>query len=392
MSMSYRGPLWASLCLASLFLGPAAGSAWGQAPDPALIEARRQRSNPSVALLMYRHLDELLNTRPVAPGEGSWRLERSNLALPDDAPVTIGGKTTTFASALQELRVNAVLVLRDGRLVREVHRNGGTEESRYIGFSMSKSWMSVLIGIAIQQGHIGGVDDRVVKYLPELAGSGYDNVTLRDLLTMRAGTSWVEDYSPGTELDRVRDASANTETAYYEDIAGSLRAVEPPGSRFNYSTLDTELAGVILARATGRSVAEYMSEVLWKPAGMEAPGYWLMQGPTGRQHEWYGVGFGARLRDYARLGQMMLDGGVANGKQIVSKDWVEASTRSEDGRYFYFWWGIPGVDGFSANGIGGQRVFVDRATRTVMVLASYAAVTGEARGADLFKSVISALR
>ncbi|WP_426960102.1 serine hydrolase domain-containing protein [Muricoccus radiodurans] len=337
-------------------------------------------------------MDELLHTRMVAPGASTWQLERSNLALPDDMRVTIGGQSTTFAAALQELRVNAVIVLRDGRIVREIHRNGGTEESRYIGFSMSKSWMSILLGIAIQQGYIGGVDDQVVKYLPELAGSGYDNVTLRHLLTMRAGTSWVEDYSPGTELDRVRDASANAETAYYEEIATSLRAADPPGTRFNYSTLDTELAGVILARATGRTVADYMGEMLWQPAGMEAPGYWLMQGPTGRQHEWYGAGFGARLRDYARLGQIMLDGGVANGRRIVPQAWVDASTRSEDGRYFYFWWGVPGVDGFSANGIGGQRVFVDRATRTVMVLASYAAVTGETRGADLFKSVIAALR
>jgi CubicO group peptidase (beta-lactamase class C family) len=380
--------------LAGLLAASLAGVAHAQGPDPALVEARRQRSSPSLNLLTFRHLDELFQTRAVEPGDRTWHFEPSGLTLPDEAQVRIGGRTATLAEAMQELRINALLVLRDGRLVRELHRNGGSEESRYIGFSMSKSWMSMLIGIALEQGRIRSLEDKVVAYLPELAGTAYDEVTLRNLLTMRAGTSWKEDYSPGTELDRVRDGSTNTEDIHYEDFARTMRLVRPPGTTFNYSTLDTELAGVILARATGRSVADYMSEMLWKPIGMEAPGYWLMQGPGGRQHEWYGAGFGARLRDYGRLGQMMLDGGAVNGRQIVPRHWVEESTQpvSPGDNYYYFWWAIPGVDGFAARGVGGQSVMVDRASRTVMVIASYAAPVGETRATDLFRSVVDGLR
>src|SRR5215203_660602 len=138
MTSSIRCALGLGLCLAALLAGPMASAGWAQAPDPALVEARRQRSNPSFNLLTFRHLDELFHTRAVAPGGNTWRLEPSDRTLQDDAPVTIGGQASTFAAALQELRINGVVVLRDGRLVREIHRNGGTEESRYMGFSLSK--------------------------------------------------------------------------------------------------------------------------------------------------------------------------------------------------------------------------------------------------------------
>lgn len=367
--------------------GPTAVAAQGL--DPALLEARRQKSNPALSLLTYRHIDELFDTRAVPQGSKTWVLPKSNLTLADDAPVEIGGKATTLDAAMRDLRMNAILVMRDGKIIKEVHRNGGDERTRYIGYSMSKSWISMLFGIAQSQGKIGGVDDPVTKYLPELKGTAYDKVTLRNLLTMRAGTSWREDYSPGSALDKLRDASTNAETAYYEDIAKDLTSVAAPGSTFNYSTVETELVGKILAKVTGKSVSAYMAETIWRPAGMEAPGYWMLQGPSGRQHEWYGAGFAATMRDFARLGQLMLDDGRANGRQIVPKAWVDASTRSDsDKRYFYFWWGVQGVDGFEANGFGSQHVYVDRKTRTVMVVVSYGGPPGSA---DLFRSVLKQL-
>lgn len=373
---------------AALVLTAGASAAAAQTLDPALVEVRRQKSNPSFSLLAYRHMDEMFDSRTVTPGAKTWKLAKSPLTLADDAPVDVRGKRTTFSQALSDLRINAVLVMKDGKIVKELHRNGGDPTDRYAGFSMSKSWISMLIGIAISQGKIGGVDDPVVKYLPELKGTAYDKVTLRHLLTMRAGTSWEENYAAGTFLDKVRDGSTNIETMFYEDAAKDMKSVAEPGSKFNYSTLETELAGVLLARATGKTVADYMTEVLWKPAGMEAPGYWMLQGPRGRQHEWYGAGFGATVRDFGRLGQLMLDGGKAGGRQIVPAAWVEESTRSKTGdRYFYFWWPINGVDGFAANGVGSQHVYVDRATRTIMVIAAY----GGPDPTDLFKSVVKQL-
>ncbi len=298
-----------------------------------------------------------------------------------------------LAKSLQDLRINAMLVLRDGKIVKEVYRNGGSETTRYIGMSMSKSSISVLTGIAIQQGKIGGVNDKVTKYLPELKGSAYDGVTLKNLLTMRAGTSWVEDYSRQAALYKVRDTSINIETAYFEDPAKTLTRVIQPGAKFNYASIETELMGRILERATGRDLAGYMSDVFWKPAGMESPAYWIVQGPTGKQHEWACCGIGARLRDYGRICQMMLDGGVANGNQVVPKAWVEESTRTNypEKDYYYFWWGAPGIDGFIARGVGGQRIYVDRPSRTVMVITSYVANEGRSLDENLFKSVLSLL-
>lgn len=379
---------WATLaaCCAG---GAVAIPASAQTLDPALIEARQQRSNPSLNLLTYRHLDELFDTAKVEPGSQTWQLPKSARTLSDDAPVRIGGRQTTLTAAMQDLRVNALLVLKDGQIVRELHRNGGRDDSRYAGFSMSKSIVSMLFGIAQARGQIGSVDTMVTQYLPELKGSAYDRVTLRNLLTMRAGTSWQE---RGETLITARDTATNLETAYYEDAAKTVTQVARPGSTFNYATLDTELVGKVIARVTGKSISQFMTETIWAPAGMEAAGRWIMQGPRGQQHEWYGAGFIATLRDYGRLGQMMLDGGRANGKQIVPSAWVEESTRPTigDDNYYYFWWGVPdGMDGFAARGIGGQQILVDRPSRTVVVFTSYTAKPGLD---DLFKSIVEQLR
>ncbi|WP_327692513.1 serine hydrolase domain-containing protein [Streptomyces sp. NBC_00459] len=386
-AMAVGGPLWAADTASAAPLQAA------DSPSPvpaALLEARRQKSNPSFSLLTYRHMDELFATAPVQTGHWTHTLQRSPLRLPPDLQVRIGDRTAGLEDTLEDLRVNAMLVMRDGKLVSEIHRNGGSEQTRYIGFSMSKSWISILFGIIQSQGHIGSSDTPVVHYLPELRGTAYDNVTLKNLLTMRAGTSWIEDYAPGSALDAVRDGSTNAETMFYEDYAKELKAVAPPGTKFNYSTLDTELVGKILARVTGKSIAELMTELIWQPAGMESPGYWVMQGPHGRQHEWYGAGYAATMRDFGRLGQLMLDGGSVRGRQVVPRAWVEESTTTPlpDKTYFYFWWGLPGIDGFAANGFGGQHVYVDRKTRTVMVIACYGGPPGTQ---DLFKQVIAAL-
>lgn len=398
MKIFVRGrPAWLvgafSLALtASVAFVPIAGSAAGL--DPALIDARRQKSNPALNLLTYRHFDELFPTRTVTIGGRARPLPKSTLALSDDQPLQIGDQQVRLDDYLTEERVNALLVLKDGKLVREIHRNGGSSDSRYIAFSMSKSIISMLFGIALADGSIKSIDDPVVKYLPDLKGSAYDKVTLKDLLRMRAGTSWKEDYAPGSALDRHRDLSQNLEQAYYEDFAKQVTTLAPPGSKFNYATLDTELLGSVLARATGRTISEFMTDRLWQPAGMEAPAYWAMQGPAGRQHEFYGAGFAATLRDYGRIGQLMLDEGVVRGRGIIPRAWAIESTSSADPDpgYFYQWWAIPDVDGFAARGVYGQSIMVDRPSRTVVVILSYRdGAGGGSRTNQFFKAVVSAL-
>lgn len=363
-------------------------------PDAALIEARRQKSNPALNMLTYRHFDELFATRTVAAGGLSTPLPKSPLSLPDDRILRIGDASTSLDDFLAQERINALLVLKDGRVVREIYRNGGAADDRFIAFSMSKSVISMLFGIALADGSIGSIEDPVIKYLPDLRGTAYDSVTLKHLLTMRTGTSWNEDYAPGSELDRHRDLSQNTEQVYYEDYAAQVKSIAPPGSRFNYATLDTELLGSVLARATGRTIADFMTERLWKPAGMEASAYWAMQGPTGRQHEFYGAGLAATLRDFGRIGQMMLDEGAVDGRQVVPKSWAIQSTGSAvpGSTYFYQWWAIPGMNAFAARGVYGQSIMIDRPSRTVMVILSYRDGAGGGRNATpFFKAVIAQL-
>jgi CubicO group peptidase (beta-lactamase class C family) len=161
------------------------------------------------------------------------------------------------------------------------------------------------------------------------------------------------------------------------ELAKIVPRAHPPGERFSYSTLETVVLGLVLSNATGMTISDYMSKRLWKPAGMEADGYWIMVGPDGAQREFNGAGFNARLRDFARIGLMMLEGGRANGKQVVPAAWVkeatqyEGSTKDQPG-YQYQWWMIAGSDtAYMALGLLGQYIFVDPATDTVIVKLSH---------------------
>ena len=342
--------------------------------DPDILEARRQKSYGGLTFLTYRHLDELFDARVVPAGPKPRPFQRSHLSLPDTVGfVDAKGERIELPQFMAAARVNAILVLKDGKLVREIYRNGGGPSSRYAAFSVSKSVLSILTGIALEDGAITSIDDLVTKYVPELRGTAYEGVTLRQLLRMRSGTSWTEDYAPGSELDLHRDLSVNAEKAFYEDYARKVTRRTEPGTVFNYSSLDSEILGTVLAKAVGRPLSEYLAERVWKPAGMEAPAAWVLQGPTGRQHEWYAAGFTATLRDFGRLGQLMLDGGMAGRRAIVPRTWVDASTRPENGDtgYFYQWWGVGDMDGFGARGTYGQRIYVDRPSRTVVVMTGY---------------------
>jgi len=150
-------------------------------------------------------------------------------------------------------------------------------------------------------------------------------------------------------------------------------ATSAPGTVFNYSTLDSCVLGWALSSALGRNIADYTAERLWAPAGMEHDGYWLMQGPRGKQREFFGAGLNATLRDLGRFGQLMLNGGVANGTQVVPKAWVSESTDrgTPPAMYMYQWWGGQGARDFSALGQAGQTINVDPDNQTVIVILSY---------------------
>lgn len=330
-----------------------------------------------VNALMFRSMDSLFTTRTVARSGDVWRLPRSDHAL--DFSYTWQGVVRSADEFLERTYTNALLILKDGRIVSEVYRNSSHEQSRFIGWSMTKSITSVLIGCALADGLIESLDVPMTRYLPELAGGGYDGVSIRHVMQMRSGVDYEERYdfeNPGVAASN-HIAALVQNTARFTDVARTLPRIHAPGEHFQYKTIDTAVLGWLVERVAGSSVAAYTARCLWEPLGAEADGFYIMDGPPGVGREFSGAGFNATLRDFGRFGQMMLDGGVADGRRIVSEEWVRESTQpageedAQRGGYGLQWWTLGGSDAYAAIGLQGQYVYVDPATRTVVVKLSY---------------------
>ncbi len=345
---------------------------------PVATQIMRWRMNDGdVNSFAFRNMDQLFTTRTVAHSGAPWQLPK--VERPMDFTYSFNGKTHTAEEALERTYTNALLIMKDGRIVTEIYRNGMNERTRHMGWSMTKSVTSVLVGAALEEGLIASLDDQITRYLPELKGSGYEGVTVRQILQMRSGVDYEERYdfaNPGVAASNHIDALVKN-VSRFADVARTLKRKSKPGEVFAYKTIDTAVLGWLIERVSGGTVAGYTARKLWEPLGAEADGYYIMDGAPGTGREFSGAGYNATLRDWARFGQMMLDGGVANGKRIVSADWVKVSQSpvgEEDdklGGYGYQWWTMPNSPAFSAIGLQGQYVFVDPATRTVVVKLSY---------------------
>jgi CubicO group peptidase (beta-lactamase class C family) len=289
------------------------------------------------------------------------------------------GQRYTAQQFLERTYTNALLVMKDGRIVSEIYRNATDERSRFIGWSMTKSVTSVLIGCALAQGRIDSLDTPISRYLPELRGGGYEGVSIRQVMQMRSGVDYEERY----DFDHPGRAASNhiaalvKNTARFADVAQTLPRIHEPGSFFQYKTIDTAVLGWLIERVTQGSVAAYTARCLWEPLGAESDAFYIMDGPPGIGREFSGAGFNATLRDFARFGQMVLDGGVADSRRIVSEDWIRQSTRpsgsegTQRSGYGLQWWIVGDSGAFAAIGLQGQYIYIDPSTRTVVVKLSY---------------------
>lgn len=345
---------------------------------PVAVQILRWRMlDNDVSSLMFRSMDSLFTTRTVARGGPVWTLPRSDHVL--DFAYTWQGESLPAEAFPERTFTNALLVIKDGRIVSEIYRNNSDARSRFVAWSMTKSITSVLIGCALAEGRIDSLDTPITSYLPELEAGGYDGVSIRQIMQMRSGVDYEERYdfaNPGIAASN-HIAALVRNTARFTEVARTLPRIHAPGEHFQYKTIDTAVLGWLVERATGSSVAAYTAQCLWEPLGAEADGYYIMDGPPGTGREFSGAGFNATLRDYGRFGQMMLDEGVADGRRIVSADWVRQSTRptgDEDtrrGGYGLQWWTIGSSEAYAAIGLQGQYVYIDPATRTVVVKLSY---------------------
>jgi len=338
--------------------------------------------------LMFRSMDTLFTTRTVPRSGAVWQLPRRDHAM--DFKYSFNGQQRDAEEVLERTYTNALLIMKDGRIVTEIYRNNSNERTHFMAWSMTKSITSLLIGAALAEGRIKSLDDQITAYLPELKGGGYAGATIRSILEMRSGVDYEERYdfaNPGAAARNHINALVKNVTRF-ADAGRDVKRQHRPGQVFQYKTLDTAILGWLIERVTGQTVAAYTASRIWEPLGMEADGFYIMDGPPGVGREFIGAGFNATLRDYARIGQMMLDKGAANGRRIVSPEWVALSTRSafpEDaqrGGYGMQWWTMGGSEAFAAMGLQGQYIYVDPTTRTVVVKLSYDPPGNQSAGAE----------
>ncbi len=331
----------------------------------------------------YPAIETVYRSAIVKRGDYVRPLPKSDRSLAD-LTYNQGEKSWTVEDYMKANNVSGVTVVKDGKVLLERYGLGRKPEDRWISFSVTKSITSTLVGAAIQDGKIKSVDDLVTQYIPQLAGSAYEGVTLRQLLTMSSGVKWNEDYSdPNSDVARsstaIQEPGMNPIVSYMR----TLPRANEPGTKFTYNTGETDLVGILLSNAVGTSLSQYASEKLWQAYGMERDATWLVD-PAG--HERGGCCMSMTLGDYARFGQFMLDGGTARGRQILPSGWIAQATTAQitngapPAGYGYFWWLGQGGP-YQASGIFGQSISVIPEERLVIVINS---AWPTAVGRDLF--------
>lgn len=324
--------------------------------------------DPDIAVNTFRNIDRLFPTRIVRGGENVRELPASEVKL-ENFRFKSGDKEYDLYDYLAIGRVSGLLVMRDGRISYEKYFLGNNEKTRWMSMSVVKSISAMLVGAAIKDGHIRNIDDDVTAYLPQFSGSAYDGVSVRHLLQMTSGVAWNETYTdPASDRRAMLDAQIGQEPGAILQLMASLPRAAKPGSTWNYSTGETHIVGALLRAATGKPVADYLSEKIWSKFGMESDATWWLESPDGL--EVGGSGLSATLRDYARFGLFMLREGKANGASVLPDDWMQtASTAKQVGGekvdYGYMLWPLRN-GAYAAIGIFGQFVYV-RPDRNVVI-------------------------
>lgn len=326
----------------------------------------------------FAHMDRIFPVHAVARG-GAVRPLLRGPRLPLENAIT---------QYMAAEHLAGVLVLQRGHVRAERYALGLTPSTRWTSFSVTKAVTDTLAGAALEGGALHSLDDDVTRYLPEMRGSAYDRVTVRQLMTMTSGVRWHEDYT-SPDADNVRLYSAHVAPGHNSTVEymRTLPRAAAPGSQWVYNTGETDLLGVLLHRATGKPLSQQLSEVVWRNAGMEHSATWIATGRGARGEEFGGSGLSATLRDFGRFGQWVLEGGHG----AVAPGWFAEATRAQvragEAAYGYGWWpqSVPGdkPDGsFAALGIFGQSIFIDPQRQIVVVtLGDWDTATGSAHHA-----------
>jgi CubicO group peptidase (beta-lactamase class C family) len=332
----------------------------------------------------FCRMQELVETRPMARSSAP---RQWVVGAPVELPDRFSFMTTqwTAADLLAKGETAALLVVQDGVIRHEHYALTGGGTVPWLSMSVAKSFISALVGIAIDEGLIGGIEEPISTYLPVEPGSAYDGVAIRSVLQMSSGARWNEDYhDPNSDVARMAAATSGIGGASHDTLVATMSRENPPDTVCRYNSADTQALACLLRRATGRPLADYMQEKLVEPLGFGHPGCWLID-TVGVEMGYAGLNLVAR--DYAAFGELYRNGGAANGRQVVPAEWVAVSTRStaphtEPGQpvlagmrlpqgYGYQWWLSGGDRGeFMAMGVYNQFIYVDPVSAVTIVSLS----------------------
>lgn len=326
----------------------------------------------------FRALDRmpiLAKSRVIASGE---KLHE----LPEGKPLELGLDVDAF---MAYQRSASLLIVQDGKIRLEKYGLDFNAEGRWTSFSVAKSITSTLVGAAIKDGYIKSIDDKVSGYIPDLKGSVYDEVTIKQLLTMTSGVKWNENYAdPKSDVAMFNAHKADEGVDVTVSYMRQLKREAPPGTKWVYKTGETNLIGVLVSSATNKKLSDYLSEKIWKPFGMEQDASWIL-GTSG--HEISGCCVQASTRDFARFGLFVLGGGIADGKPVLPENWIadatsqHAETNDLVYGYGYQWWSLAG-GAYMARGIFGQGIFIDPKRNLVIASNSNWPQATDSQGGD----------
>jgi CubicO group peptidase (beta-lactamase class C family) len=327
---------------------------------------------PDRILENYKHFDQIFPVRTVKRGPQVQDIPEGD---PIDPMVTVQevangalkdtNRKITIDQLMQQSRITGLIVLQHGRVVLERYAYGRTAQDRWTSNSMAKSVTSTLVGAAIRDGLIASLDDPITRYIPELkAVAAFDGVSLRHLLTMSSGLKFNEDYYDATsDVALYQGGEVTQGRSPILSYAMKLERAHPPGAVNDYQTINTDLAAIALSRVlkpSRRTVSDYLSEKIWRPAGMEADGNWLLD-KTGIESG--GCCISARLRDFARFGLFIAKGDAGPAGAVLPPGWIEKARapvfqpQPLQNGYGLGWWVRPD-ESYEAEGGYGQSITI----------------------------------
>jgi CubicO group peptidase (beta-lactamase class C family) len=335
---------------------------------------------PNVQAYGYRIVDKLFNSRIIRRG-ASPRPFDYGAAL--EVSYRSEGHTYALDEFIDRNSLSGVLVVKNGKVVLEQYGLGLLPSDRWSTMSTVKSITATLVGVALQDGAIGSLDDGVTKYVPSLRGSAYEDVAVKHLLTMSSGIKWNEDYTDKqSDVNRYSKSLADGVPGGVFALLKALPREHDAGTTWHYNTGDTFLLGAVLRSAVGMPLADYLSRKIWQPRGMEFDAFYTLESPDGL--EIGGSRAGIALRDFGRFAQFVLDDGVIDGVRLLPEGWNAAANdrifsfsdadRAQlpqivsgalDG-YGYSWW-IADDGALTAVGFAGQRIYINRAEHLAII-------------------------